>query len=250
MFALKKFISAFLMPFPLFWVFILIGVIFWYRRDEDKAKAMFLFALVWLSLLSYAPFSALLLKPLENAYPKIKLESVYPKYIHVLGSGHTSNSNLPLSSELGLISLVRVNEAITLYKSYPDMKLIFSGYGGDDPVSNARKNAKMAVALGVNPQDIILLEEPKDTQEEAIAAKKIVGSQPLILVTSASHMIRASSYFRENGITVIEAPTDFQVKKEDGYWQFPSADGLSRSEVAFHEYLGLLWEKIRRVSMI
>lgn len=238
------------MPFPLFWVFVLIGVIFWYRRDERKAKAMFLFALVWLSLLSYAPFSALLLKPLENAYPKIKLESVHPKYIHVLGSGHTSNSNLPLSSELGLVSLVRVNEAITLYKSHPDMKLIFSGYGGGDPVSNARKNAQMAVALGVNPQDIILLEEPKDTEEEAIAAKKIVGSNPLILVTSASHMMRASFYFQKNGVAVIEAPTDFQVKKEDGYWQFPSSEGLGRSEAAFHEYLGLLWGKIRRVSMI
>jgi uncharacterized SAM-binding protein YcdF (DUF218 family) len=173
------------------------------------------------------------------------LDAIHPKYIHVLGSGHTSNSRLPLSSELGPVSLVRVTEGISIYKSFPDIKLIFSGYGGNDPVSNARKNAQLAIVLGVNPQDIIILEEPKDTQEEAIAAKKIVGSEPLILVTSASHMLRASSYFRKNGIKVIEAPTDFQVKQESELLQFPSSTGLALSEAAFHEYLGLIWGKLK-----
>jgi uncharacterized SAM-binding protein YcdF (DUF218 family) len=125
------------------------------------------------------------------------------------------------------------------------MKLIFSGYGGEDSISNARKNAQMAIALGVEPQDIIILESPKDTQDEAIAVKKIVGEEPLILVTSASHMVRASLLFRQNGIKVIEAPTDFQVKKEESLWQFPSSDGLRRSEAAFHEYLGLIWGKLK-----
>lgn len=187
----------------------------------------------------------MLLKPLENTYPKIDMNAPLPKYIHVLGSGHTSNRNLPLSSELGSNSLIRVNEGVAIYKSHPNMKLIFSGYGGDDPISNARMNRDMAIVLGVDPNDIILLEAPKDTEDEAIAAKKIVGNESLVLVTSASHMVRASSIFRKNGICVIEAPTDFLVKKEDTLWQFPSSGGLHRSECAFHEYLGLLWEKLK-----
>lgn len=125
------------------------------------------------------------------------------------------------------------------------MKLIFSGYGGDDPVSNARKNSQMAITLGVNPSDIILIETPKDTQEEAVAAKKIIGNQPLILVTSASHMVRASALFRKAGIVVVQAPTDFQIKASDSLWQFPSSDGMGRSEAAFHEYLGLAWGKMK-----
>ena len=233
------------MPFPLFLIVVGIGLYVWHRGNQRKAKKIFLFSLLWIILLSYPPFSALLLKPLENAYPKVNLVSSHPQYIHVLGSGHTSNSNLPLSSQLGLVSLARINEGITIYKTYPNMKLIFSGYGGEDSVSNARKNAHMAIALGVDPKDIILLESPRDTEDEAIAVKKIVGKEGLILVTSASHMVRASSLFRKNGLNVIEAPTDFQVKKVDTLWQFPSSGGLSRSEAAFHEYLGLLWGKLR-----
>ncbi|HLD22654.1 MAG TPA: ElyC/SanA/YdcF family protein, partial [Sulfuricurvum sp.] len=228
-----------------FFILIGIGLFFWYRGYQRRAKILFIFSLAWITLLSYSPFSALLLKPLENAYPKVTLGSTHPHYIHVLGNGHTTNTHLPLSSELGLVSLVRVNEAVTLYKAHPNMKLIFSGYGGEDPISNARKNSHMAIALGVDPKDIITLESPKDTQDEAIAVKKIVGKEALILVTSASHMVRASLLFRHNGINVIEAPTDFKVKKEESLWQFPSASALARSEDAFHEYLGLLWGRVK-----
>lgn len=233
------------MPFPIFLLLIAIGYYFWQRENKRRAKQLFLVSLVWISLLSYSPFSALLLLPLENTYSKIELSSTPAKYIHVLGCGHTSNPNIPLSSEIGLVSLARLNEGVSLYKAKPNMKIIFSGYGGEDSVSNARKNSQMAIALGVNPADIILLESPQDTQEEAIASKKIVGNQPLILVTSASHMVRASALFRKAGIEVIPAPTDFQVKGNDTLWQFPSADGLGRSEAAFHEYLGLMWERLK-----
>lgn len=233
------------MPFPIFLILIGIAIFFWRKGNDTIAKRMFFAALIWISLLSYPPFSNILLKPLENTYPKIDMNASLPKYIHVLGSGHTSNRNLPLSSELGINSLTRVNEGIVIYKSHPGMKLIFSGYGGDDPISNASMNRKMAIALGINPDDIIILEAPKDTEDEAIAVKKIVGNEALVLVTSASHMVRAAALFRKNGIQVIEAPTDFQIKKEESLWQFPSAGGLSRSESAFHEYLGIIWNKLK-----
>lgn len=233
------------MPFPIFLLLVTIGFYFWQRNDDRRAKKILLFSLLWISLLSYSPFSALLLLPLESTYSKVELTNIPPKYIHVLGSGHTSNPHIPLSSEIGLVSLARLNEGVSLYKAHGNMKMIFSGYGGKDPVSNARKNSQMAITLGVNPKDIILLEKPQDTQEEALAAKKIIGDQPLILVTSASHMVRASALFRKEGIEVIAAPTDFQAKGNDTLWQFPSADGLGRSEAAFHEYLGLGWGRVK-----
>lgn len=233
------------MPFPIFFMMMGIGLYFWQRGDTKKAKIFILTSFLWISLLSYAPFSSLLLSPLENRYSRIELNASHPNYTHVLGSGHTSNAKIPLSSQINLISLARINEGVTLYKTYPQMKLIFSGYGEDDPISNARKNAEMALALGVNPDDIIILESPKDTHEEAMASKTIVGNAPVILVTSASHMPRASALFRKAGVNVIPAPTDFQIKKTSRILQFPSAEGLSRSEAAFHEYLGLAWSILK-----
>lgn len=235
------------MPFPIFLFFLGVGLYFLYRGNIKRSKIWIIGSIIWISILCYSPFSALLLLPLESTYSKVELTSTPPKYIHVLGCGHTSNPRLPLSSEIGLVSLARLTEGVFIYKAHPNMKLIFSGYGGDDPVSNARKNSQMAIALGVDPADIILLESPKDTQEEATEAKKIVKNQSLILVTSASHMVRASALFRKAGIEVIPAPTDFQVKGNDTLWQFPSANGLERSEAAFHEYLGLAWEKLKEI---
>lgn len=247
MFFVKKFISIFLMPFPIFFILLGVGFYFWQRGNDRRAKQFFLSSLLWISLLSYPPFSALLLLPLESAHSKIQRTNTSAQYIHVLGCGHTSNPKIPLSSEIGLVSLARLNEGISLHKTHPNTKLIFSGYGGGDPISNARKNAQMAIALGVDPTDILLLESPQDTQEEAIASKKIVGNQPLILVTSASHMARASALFQKAGIDVIPAPTDFQIKKRDELLQFPSAEGLERSEAAFHEYLGLAWGRLKGI---
>lgn len=245
MFFLKKLISQFLMPFPVFLLLLGIGFYYWKRHHPIRAQKIILFAVLWITLLSYSPFSALLLYPLEHPYQKVCLSnSAAPRYIHVLGSGHASNNSLPLSSQLGLVSLVRVNEGVSIYNAHPGMKLIFSGYGGDDAVSNAQKNAQMAILLGVKPEDIILLKTAKDTYEEAVQAKKIIKDQPLVLVTSASHMRRASALFKKAGIHVIAAPTDFKIKKNETLWQFPSAEGLAYSEAAFHEYVGLVWSKI------
>jgi uncharacterized SAM-binding protein YcdF (DUF218 family) len=60
-------------------------------------------------------------------------------------------------------------------------------------------------------------------------------------------MPRAAALFKNAGVNTINAPTDFQVKKQDTLWQFPSAEGLMRSEAAFHEYLGIAWAKMRRI---
>ncbi|MCK9371730.1 MAG: YdcF family protein [Sulfuricurvum sp.] len=200
--------------------------------------------MIWISLLSYPPFSALLLYPLEHSYSKVQFGQNVPKYIHVLGHSHIGNPAIPLSSELSLVGLARVTEGVSIYKRYPEMKIIFSGYGGDEPVSDARKNGEMALSMGVKATDILFLESAKDTYQEALQAKKIVGNQPLVLVTSASHMPRAVALFKKAGIKVIAAPTDFHVKKKDTLLQFPSAEGLLRSETAFHEYFGIAWSQL------
>ncbi len=245
MFLLKKFIAAFLMPLPIFMFLMLLGIYLLYKKKSKQAMATIIAALLWISLLSYAPFSALLILPLESRYSAVDLDSIDTEYIHVLGTGHVANDTIPLSSQLDIQGLVRLNEGVSIYKQRNGMKLIFSGYGKDEPISNAKKSAMIAVDLGVDRDDIILFEEPRDTAEEAKAVKSFIGDKRLVLVTSAAHMVRAAALFRKAGIDVIPAPTNFKVKREDDLLGFPSAEGLSRSESAFHEYLGLLWSKLR-----
>ncbi|NIA11024.1 MAG: hypothetical protein GWP10_15165 [Nitrospiraceae bacterium] len=93
-------------------------------------------------------------------------------------------------------------------------------------------------------KDILLESASKDTKDEAHLIKDIVGNDGFILVTSASHMPRSMALFEKHGMRPIPAPTEYLVKesrKIDPSIFFPSAEGLRKTERAFHEYLGLGW---------
>ena len=117
-----------------------------------------------------------------------------------------------------------------------------------DPVPNAKIMADVAEAIGVNKQDLVLESLSKDTKDEARLIQKIVGKDQFILVTSASHMPRSVALFKKHGMHPIPAPTDYFVKKRQrvspGIF-FPSAGDLYKTERAFHEYLGMVWAKLR-----
>jgi len=104
---------------------------------------------------------------------------------------------------------------------------------------------KLAISLGVNPIDIIKLETPKDTKEEAIETKKIVGNKAFILVTSASHMKRSALLFEKKSLNIIPSPTNHLAFKDDSYSAYFSAKNIRKSEMAIHEYLGLMYSWLR-----
>jgi uncharacterized SAM-binding protein YcdF (DUF218 family) len=168
-------------------------------------------------------------------------------YILVLGSGHISDKTLPITSQISTTALTRLSEGIRHYNRLADVKLVVSGYGGRrDTNSHASMEKRAARALGVESDDIIMFETPKDTYEEAVAMKKVAANKPFILVTSASHMPRAIKIFKEQGLNPIAAPTDYQVRSERGWLLMPSGEGLCNSDLAFHEYLGLAWEWVKQ----
>ena len=56
--------------------------------------------------------------------------------------------------------------------------------------------AEAAAALGVDPKDLVLETESRDTEEEASLIQKMVKKDAFILVTSAAHMPRSMTHFR------------------------------------------------------
>ena len=98
-------------------------------------------------------------------------------------------------------------------------------------------------------EDIVLETKATDTKDHPIYVKEIIGKDRFILVTSASHMPRAMGLFRKHGMEPIPAPTDYMVKEREGGLSpgmfFPSAGSLEKAERAIHEYLGMMWGKIR-----
>lgn len=251
-FFLKKFVSFFLEPLGLVVLMMAFGFWFLLKNRLHLAKFGMMSGTFLLLLFAYPPFASWLITPLESSYTKLTPDASYAdiEYIHVLGSGHSVDADQSISSKLSPAGVKRVLEGVLLHRALPNSKLIFTGYEGDTNTSNAQMNASLALALGVLKENIIINAAPKDTQEEALFCATIVGSQPTILVTSASHMQRAVALFTDQGIEVVPAATDFHKEEFLGYLRAPRAYYFHVSSVAIHEYLGLLWSSLKHASLL
>ena len=244
MFLFKKIVSAFLLPLPIGIFLLLIAFIYLIFNSYKKAKVFLFLGVLWFALLSFQPISNAILKPLENTYPAL-IETPKVEYILVLGSGHKSDDSLSITSQIKMVGINRLVEGIRHYKNLENAKLIVSGYSANDKNSHALMQEKLAISLGVNPSDIIRLDTPRDTKEEAIEAKKIVENKQFILITSASHLKRSVLLFQKEGLNVIPSPTNHLGYTDDDYSSYFSARNLRNCETAIHEYLGLAYSWLR-----
>ena len=244
MFLFKKIVSAFLLPIPIGLFLLLLSFLYLMFNSYKKAKVFLFLGICWFFLFSFQPFSNALLKPLENTYEAL-LETPKVEYVLVLGSEHRSDDDLSITSQVKGIAINRLVEGIRHYKNLENAKLIVSGYGGFDKNSHAYMQEKLAISLGVNPADIIRLDTPKDTQEEAVETKKIIADNKVILVTSAFHMKRAAMLFEKEGLNIIPSPTNHLSYKATSLSSYIEASNIRKSEMAIHEYLGLTYSWLR-----
>jgi uncharacterized SAM-binding protein YcdF (DUF218 family) len=251
MFLFKKIVAPFLFPLPLCLGTLIVGLILlWFTRRKKAGKVLVTIGVALLAILSYGFFSTSLLRQLEYRHPPLQKMKGFRdvNWVVVLSGGATSDPKVPITSQLSSASLVRLVEGIRLHRMLPNSNLLLSGGRTFDPVPKAKIMAEVALALGVNRDDIVLETISKDTKDEALLIKEMVGNERFVLVTSASHMPRSMALFEKLGMKPIPAPTGHSVKERQqispGMF-FPSSGGLRRAEKAFYEYLGLAWAKLR-----
>ncbi|MBT3881311.1 MAG: envelope biogenesis factor ElyC [Candidatus Scalindua sp.] len=259
MFILKKIISSFLYPFPISLLLSFLGLyLLWFTTKQRAGKILVSVGLVILTLFSYGIIVNKLLRPLERQYDKFEIKNPSTvskeedestiKFVVVLGGGHCSDPELPLISQIGRSALVRLIEGIRIYRKYPGAKLLLSGSGGNDPFSNAEMMARVAREIGVSEGDIILESKSQDTKDEALFIKPIVGNEPFVLVTTASHIPRSMALFKKLGMNPIPSPVGHSVSGNQGlsfYSFIPNAGNHGKAELVIHEYLGMTWAKLR-----
>lgn len=245
-FFLKKFITFFVEPFGIVFTLFVLGLIFLFMARDRIGKSLLSLSLFFLLLFSYPPFSNYLVKNLETQYPKYEYKQDI-KYIHVLGNAHNTDQTQPTSSHVSNGGTKRVLEGVIIHKQILGSKIIFTGYAGDTNTTNALMNSKLASVLGVTHKEMIINGDPTDTLDEALFTKTVVGNDPFILVTSATHMPRAMMLFKSQGLNPIAAPTNFYKSEFKGYLRAPSSKHFYISTIAIHEYIGILYAKIRGV---
>lgn len=252
LFWLKKLISQFLLPLPFGLSWIALGLLLLLaNRAKTLQKTSLIIGFSILFLFSFYPVSFALLNHLQSQYSPLTSPPTSVNKIVVLGGGISGNNkNFPPNLTLNAASLSRLIESARLYKiiekTHPDAILILSGGRVFQSFSNAGKMQNTAVMLGVPSTQTILENGSSDTHDEAVYLQKMVGTQSFILVTSAFHMPRAMALFQSHGMHPIAAPTQFFLPLRAPFiWLIPSANNLTMSDTAIHEYFGILWARMR-----
>ena len=246
-FFIKKIIQPFLMPSGFTFILLFVGTILILRRKNKIGKYFLILGLIFYYLFSITPVSNFLLKNLENRYHPLQKYDISVNTIVVLTGGRRNSfSDLPITNKLGNGSVFRLLEAIRLYYLLNKPKIIISGGSGNPFLPNlqtAKIMAELTMVLGIPKNKLFWEIKSRDTYESAKEIKKLVGNKAFILVTSAYHMPRAMFIFKKLGMYPIPAPADYlgQDKKYSFFDFIPHPLELWKSDLAFHEYLGIIW---------
>ena len=257
MFFFKKILEELFSPLSLSLEIMIAGLFLLYVTSKKRTgKILVLIGMSVLAFCSYTPTSDILITPLLKQYPAYRHDDQLildekPVIVVVLGAGYKRDSSVPVASRIGYDALVRLIEGIRIYRMMPQGKLLLSGGSKPGTISSAQDMAQLARELGVNEKDIIIESKSRNTEEEAYIIRSMIGQEHIVLVTSSVHMPRSIVLFRKHGMNPVPAPTRSIEERllsltPDPF--FPSTINLQKSEMAVHEYLGIMWARLSSLS--
>lgn len=230
-------------------ILMLLAALIFYRFQKKRiAKFISVSVLILFLLISTDYLPHYLAKKLEDDYPSLSNAAIKNikgnVFIHVLGSGYTHNKTIPPNAQIGLVALGRLAEAIRVYRLLDSAVIVCSGNGpGEGKETQAQVTKNAAVVLGIPAGNLVTLNTPTTTLEEADALAKQLGkNKQVIISTDAIHMPRAIRFFKAAGfLNPVAAPTNFKAveDEEDSSLKWlPSMDNIVLTNQVFHEYLG------------
>jgi uncharacterized SAM-binding protein YcdF (DUF218 family) len=160
-------------------------------------------------------------------------------------SGMSPEERLPRDA------LLRLLKAIELKKKYPEKPLLI--IGGNFKAKDHKEASyykEVAEELGVKGR-VLVVENVYDTISSVKALKKRFSPDtPLLLITSAYHLKRSLYLFKKEGFSkVIPYPAHYNYKLCTPHFRiwdfFPQPLYLEMTNKAVHEYLGLLYYKLK-----
>jgi uncharacterized SAM-binding protein YcdF (DUF218 family) len=227
----------------------LAGVIALFTRYARLGRKVLAGVIVAYVLFGFGPLGAILIRPLEDRFPRPSEEMPAPTGIIVLGGALKAE----LTNARGVFALSdeggRMTQLAILALRYPKARVVFSGgtpglmAGEADEAQDAKK---YLASLGVASSRVLLESRSRNTDENARFTHELVSPEPnerWLLVTSAAHIPRAVGSFRHAGFEVIAYPTDYRTEgKVSDFWEFRTEplEGINMLDAATHEWLGLM----------
>jgi uncharacterized SAM-binding protein YcdF (DUF218 family) len=258
---LSKVLPQFVLPVGLTAILLFL-TLFLIKKKPKTAFWLVLISLLLVSAAGNAYFSAFLTRSLEWRYMpptgEVKADAI------VLLGGGTEAPDTPRQMVEINSAGDRVLYAAQLYKAGAAPLIILSGgnmsYSQERSTTPAQEMQAMLVDLGVPQEALVLQSQSQNTAEDAYFTSAILAEKQIrtvILVTSAAHMERALMMFASPEISIIPAPTDYNVTQRS--WEnlmrwdwktilthvMPDGGNIARTNLILHEYLGIFFYRVK-----
>jgi uncharacterized SAM-binding protein YcdF (DUF218 family) len=257
----SKVLPQFVLPVGLTAILLFL-TLFLIKKKPKTAFWLVLISLLVVSTAGNAYFSAFLTRSLEWRYMpptgEVKADAI------VLLGGGTEAPDTPRQMVEINSAGDRVLYAAQLYKAGAAPLIILSGgnmsYSQARSTTPAQEMQAMLVGLGVPQEALVLQSQSQNTAEDAYFTSAILTEKQIrtvILVTSAAHMERALMMFASPEISIIPAPTDYNVTQRS--WEnlmrwdwktilthvMPDGGNIARTNLILHEYLGIFFYRVK-----
>jgi uncharacterized SAM-binding protein YcdF (DUF218 family) len=248
-FVLSKILWFVVAPVNLLTIILFGGAVLLFTRFMRAGRALVVLALAGFFTLGVLPVGTIMLRALEDRFPRPPADMPAPTGIIVLGGA----VNEIVTRQRGSIELTegadRMTEGVLLARRFPQAKLVFTGGSSaimGSPFREAHVARDLFIGLGLPPEQLVLESESRNTYENAIFTRDLVQPKPgerWLLVTSAFHMPRSIGIFRKANFEVIPYPVDYQTTgsgRDLTRINLDAISGLNRFDRALREYIGLV----------
>ncbi len=224
------------------------------KRLFAAGRLLLLLGILLLAGLSLKPVANALTYPLESRYPPPSPEALNQlDVIVVLGGGMRPSGALRQEADLDEFSYPRFCRAVRVLRQNNAGLLAFcGGPPWPEAESEAEVMKTIALDLGVPAEKMLTETESHNTfQNLANLARLLPAGQGrrIGLVTSAMHMRRSVGVFARQfpHDTVVPIPVDYSYDPNRLIQRafVPSVRHLEQSTSALHEWIGLLWYRLR-----
>lgn len=236
--------------FPPTFNFILIVTGLCFKRKKVVSLLFLYIGSLSLVLFCLPLFSDFLLKGLEKYPPLTPPVSVNDEQAIVVLSGGSYHDSKEYDKSIDGHSTLQRNHYAAFLHRQTTLPVLVTG--GKTVTDYATEAAVMADTLENSFNVNVMWQEEVslNTAENAFYSAAILKNNnidSIYLVTHAWHMPRSVMMFEKQGINVTPAPTIFVAEKDSfSFINFiPSASALYKTRIALHEYVGILWYKLR-----
>ena len=203
---------------------------------------------IGLALAAFSPLGSLLLRPLEDRFPRPPADMPAPTGIVVLGGALDEEIGAARNETTLTEAAARLTAGVALARRFPQALLVFTGGSANlrqPGLDEARGVRALWLALGIAPERMRFEDRSRNTYENAAMTRELVmpqTGQRWLLVTSAAHMPRSVGLFRGVGWAVTAYPVDYRTfgTVADFHPTVEGLDAMRRLDTALHEWVGLL----------